>query len=727
MPPQHEFVDSGQDTAELPIDRRRMLILYGSETGNSEDSADVVERLACRLRFQTVLCEMNDVDLGSLLQYSLVIFIISTTGQGDLPRNARQFWKSLLRRRLPPDCLQPLRFTTFGLGDSSYTKFNWAARKLHKRLEQLGACEFFPRGEADECHSDGIDGAFLPWSLSLRSYLEREHPLPEGLSPIPLDSPLPPRFFLELAPRPRMDPPTETGVADAAACAAANDVGAALAPQTLDRTAALFSHVDNPHSELLRLEMLSERVSVRSQTYLSRLSEVTAKAVKGGIDILDRPNVLRDDPAQYSLEDKTGELAPPPEALLPIPRCWTAIVAGNERITPPEHWQDVRRLTLLVLPSEDLAVEDDGSVDVDESILTCLPGEAITLYPKNFPGDVQALIDLMGWVEVADQPFVHRARDNREPFSAPRNCHPIPNSTLRQLLTNNYDITSIPKRTFFENIALWTEDSNHRERLQEFSNPALSDEFYDYTSRPRRSILEVLQDFPSVQIPYYLVPSIFPVIRGRDYSIANGGKLLLEPTRPGCTRIELLIALVKYKTVLRKTRQGLCSRYVASLPLQTAIQITTRMGEAAPSVYDNQRPFIGIGPGTGVAPLRSFFWSRAMNRVNAENVLFFGGRKRNADFYFEKEWEHLGVEIYTAFSRDQKEKIYVQDRIREQAGRVCELLRKNAVVALCGSSGKMPEAVKLALYDAMVIGKMAPDRETAEKLFRKYTLWEEVW
>lgn len=72
-----------------------------------------------------------------------------------MPKNAKTFWKRLLRKQLPPDCLASLHFTTFGLGDSSYSKFNWAARKLHKRLEQLGGTEFHPRGEADERHDDG--------------------------------------------------------------------------------------------------------------------------------------------------------------------------------------------------------------------------------------------------------------------------------------------------------------------------------------------------------------------------------------------------------------------------------------------------------------------------------------------------------------------------------------------------------------------------------------------
>lgn len=98
---------------------------------------------------------------------------MSTTGQGDFPLNARGFWKTLLLKRLPATFLNGVRYTQFGLGDSSYPKyfippsyylciiltiadrFNWAARKLRKRLSQLGATEIYACGEADEQHPEG--------------------------------------------------------------------------------------------------------------------------------------------------------------------------------------------------------------------------------------------------------------------------------------------------------------------------------------------------------------------------------------------------------------------------------------------------------------------------------------------------------------------------------------------------------------------------------------------
>ncbi|KAI1470638.1 riboflavin synthase domain-like protein [Daldinia caldariorum] len=715
---------------------RRILILYGSETGNSQDLAGDIERLAERLHFKTQVQEMNDIELNALLQYPLIIFVISTTGQGEVPKNARKFWKSLLRKRLPPNCLQQVNFTTFGLGDSSYSKYNWAVRKLHKRLEQLGATEFFPRGEADERHQDGIDGTFLSWSLSLRSHLLKEYPLPDGLSPIPVDVQLPPKFILE--PAPTMDTSDEpmpdfdrhqvedsNGADSAAPFVKSPNVYQhhKLHMQVLDSKAALFSHINTPDPERLEHDLRTERMSVNSDTYPARLSEQTARLIQGGIDILDRPNVLRDHPTKYLLEDQSSSKddALPPSDLLPIPGGWPAHVRENYRVTPTSHWQDVRRLIIEVptQPSPTRRGERD--------LFSYVPGDTVVLYPKNFPADVQALIELMDWTEVADVPFEHRARQQDSLYSRPKNCYPLDHSTLRQLLIHNYDITAIPKRVFFQDIAFYTNDPMHQERLREFANPGLSDEFYDYTSRPRRSILEVLQDFPSVKIPYQHLPSIFPVMRGREYSIASGGLLLKSEENPDCTRVELLVALVKYKTVLRKTRQGLCSRYLESLRPGTQIMITHREYDTLEASWV-RRPLLAIAPGTGVAPIRAHLWDRLEELETGDAVLFFGGRNRDADFYFQNEWENLRVKVITAFSRDQEEKIYVQDRIREQWQLVCELIQKRCVICICGSSGKMPEAVKLAIHDAMVMGKMAPDRETAKKLLAiNNPLWEEVW
>ncbi|ORY65070.1 uncharacterized protein BCR38DRAFT_431779 [Pseudomassariella vexata] len=717
-----------------PADRR-ILILYGSETGNSQDAAEDLERLAERLHFKTRVCEMNDIEINTLIRYPLAIFVTSTTGQGEVPKNAQKFWKSLLRKRLPPGCLSQVAFTTFGLGDSSYTKYNWAARKLHKRLEQLGATELYPRGEADERHEEGIDGTYLPWSLSLRAHLLSEYPLPEGVSPIPPDVHLPPKFTIRLVPTmdregvSNLDPLIQNS--NVGQPALGNDKDArpptdADRKPMIDGKAALFSHVDAVNPELDEIELIRERARPGNLAPIARLSEHTAQKMDGGLNILDRPNVLRDHPAKYSLQDSTPTYEkPPPPDLLPIPDSWMATVIRNERVTPLNHWQDVRLLELIVSPRINPVTKK-----VHHSCFY-KPGDCVVIYPKNFPVDVQALIDRMEWNEVADKPFKHYSErdDGISIEHAPKRCYPLKNTTLRQLLTHNYDITAIPHRVFFDHIKFFTDDTMHKDRLTEFADPAYTDEFYDYTSRPRRSILEILQEFSSVKIPHQWVPTIFPIMRGREYSIASGGRLIKDQDDPDYTRIEILVALVKYKTVLRKIRKGICSRYIESLQPDTPVQVGLEEHQGPPiHSHDFSRlPVLAIAPGTGVAPIRSYIWDRALESQRGREFLFFGGRNHDADFFFKKEWEQLGVDVITAFSRDQKEKLYVQDVIRREAKLVCELVQQNAIILLCGSAGKMPSAVRLALRDALVIGGMARDRDEATQILSRCWSWEEVW
>jgi sulfite reductase alpha subunit-like flavoprotein len=388
----------------------------------------------------------------------------------------------------------------------------------------------------------------------------------------------------------------------------------------------------------------------------------------------------------------------PPGTFVPMPNSFEVVLVENKRMTPPNHWQDVRQLTFMIS---------------DEEVYD--PGDVINIMPKNFPEDVQTLIDLMDWNDVADKPvvFVPTAPDFYHAdnlLSIVPGLFPTPESTLRDLLIHNLDITAIPKRFFFELIAYNTDDPMHKERLLEFTNPAFTDEFYDYTSRPRRGILEVLQDFPSVKLPWQQVTQFFPVIRHRKFSIASSGNLKNHPS-PGYMKFQLLVAIVKYKTVLKKVRQGLCSRYLAAMPPRTHLKVSLNEGSLGLEVCKSWNPLILIGPGTGIAPCRALIWERANAPILGakfhvdETILFYGGRNRRADYFYGNEWDfqHLNItNVFTAFSRDQKEKIYVQDVIRREKKKVYSMIAKGGIIVVCGSSGNMPKAVREAILWVML-------------------------
>lgn len=120
-------------------DQGRLLVLYGSQTFTAQEIAEKLWRSTKALGFSGPVQAMDDYPISRLIREDLALFVCATTGDGDEPDNMRNFWKFLLRRNLPSNSLMGLKFGVLGLGDSSYAKFNFVGKKLHKRLVQLGA------------------------------------------------------------------------------------------------------------------------------------------------------------------------------------------------------------------------------------------------------------------------------------------------------------------------------------------------------------------------------------------------------------------------------------------------------------------------------------------------------------------------------------------------------------------------------------------------------------
>jgi sulfite reductase alpha subunit-like flavoprotein len=384
-------------------------------------------------------------------------------------------------------------------------------------------------------------------------------------------------------------------------------------------------------------------------------------------------------------------------------------VESNRRVTSQNHWQDVRHLEFST-----------------ESQLDYAPGDILEIQPKNPPNEVQQLLELLGWHEMADNLVGFSCNPNYPAIPATRIpvLHPYRTTTtmtLRQILTECIDINGIPKRSFFRLIAHFSNDDFQRERLEEFANPELTDELFDYTTRPRRSILEVLQEFDTVKIPWQWLFEIFPPLRPRQFSIASGGDLKVD-TR-GFTRFELLVAIVKYRTVIRKLRRGTCTRYLEDLEPGAALDVALVRGSLGINRKHAHIPLLMVGPGTGVAPLRALLWekriwersykleSSASNLApdlaaahSGSNILLFGCRNAASDFFFKEEWDRLKTSIpltvFVAFSRDQQQKVYVQDLLLKQKQLVFDMLyHEGGFICVCGSSGKMPAAVRATLTD----------------------------
>jgi sulfite reductase alpha subunit-like flavoprotein len=636
---------------------RTALILYGSETGNSQDVAEEVGRLTERLRFDTTVLDLDSVQLRDVLKYTLVIFALSTAGQGEMPQNARSFWKMLLSGALKPGVLRRMRFTSFGLGDSSYPRYNVAHRMLCGRLTQLGAKIFCERGEGNEQHPEGHSAGFREWILQLKQGILESFPLPEGVIALGEDEFLEPRWKLSVT-------------------------GGEREP--------------------------SEAISSNGNT-VATIED----------DINDNSKSLVTPDQKVDKEEAAPSTVP-----IPINDSYSADLVANDRITAADHFQDVRLL--------DFRLDRNYSYG---------PGAVAVVYPKNFPEDVDEFIKLMHWEDVADTSIeIVMSRSS----AAGQATTPSPlrhldlestDLTLRWLLENVLDIMSIPRRSFFANLAYFAGCSNEdeefqKERLLELANPGLIDELWDYTTRPKRTILEVMMDFTTIQIPWQYALSALPLMRGRQFSIASGGDF--KQDAEGRTRVQLLVAIADPPSPIIKWRRryGVCTRYIATLQPGQKINIGMQQGYLDVQPSELEAPVVMIGPGTGVAPMRAMAQQRhawSKERTNEDSgkhlendMLVFGCRGANTDYFFRDEWAQLsrteGLQVWTAFSRDKDEpRSYVQDQIRQHAGTVYRAIHElNGRIYVCGSSGNMPKGVREAFLDVLVEQSASTSREEAE-------------
>lgn len=170
---------------------RKILILYGSQSGTAQEVAEDIWRQSKKYHFKGTVKSMNSYTIENLITEKLVIFVCATTGQGDVPDNMNLFWKFLLRKNLPPNSLSNIKFAVLGLGDSSYEKYNFVAKRLNRRLIQLGGSPIVTIGLCDDQHDLGLHAVAVPWIKDLWDRIDVHFPLPSDMAMLPIN----PRVF----------------------------------------------------------------------------------------------------------------------------------------------------------------------------------------------------------------------------------------------------------------------------------------------------------------------------------------------------------------------------------------------------------------------------------------------------------------------------------------------------------------------------------------------------
>jgi sulfite reductase (NADPH) flavoprotein alpha-component len=215
--------------------------------------------------------------------------------------------------------------------------------------------------------------------------------------------------------------------------------------------------------------------------------------------------------------------------------------------------------------------------------------------------------------------------------------------------------------------------------------------------------------FPSARPATVDLVQALDRLQPRLYSIASSPKAHPE-------EVHLTVAVVRYERNGRH-RKGVASTFLAERAIagnDVPIFIQVAHGFRLPA--DPTRPIIMVGPGTGIAPFRAFLEERRAVGASGKNWLFFGDQRRERDFLYRDEIEtwcrdgHL-TRFDTAFSRDQAQKIYVQDRLRENAAELWAWLEQGAHLYICGDAKRMARDVDTALQDIVVVrgGKSRAD------------------
>ncbi len=262
--------------------------------------------------------------------------------------------------------------------------------------------------------------------------------------------------------------------------------------------------------------------------------------------------------------------------------------------------------------------------------------------------------------------------------------------TLRQALTSQLDITSLslPVIKRYNEIA---QDA----KLEKLLNPDKKTDLQSYIYG--REIIDLLHEFPAKDITADALVGIMRKLPPRLYSIASSPK-----AHPG--EVHLTVGVVRYDAHGR-TRKGVCSTYLAeriAAGEKADVFVTPNKHFKIPA--DNDTPMIMVGPGTGIAPFRAFVEERKAIGAKGKNWLFFGDQHYLTDFLYQTEWQdYLADGVLTkldlAFSRDQKDKVYVQDRMRENSKEFYAWLEEGASFYVCGDASRMATDVDVALHD----------------------------
>ena len=771
--------------------RKGLTVLYASQLGTAAEIAKNIHAEAESKGIKSHVAAMNDFGFNNISaeKTPVVVMVASSTGDGDAPDNSSKFYNEVKRRSNAEDRLRGVSFTCLGLGDSNYTRYMAVPRVFKNRFLELGATTFYECAEADEV--DGLEEIVDEWirklwgavAVEMESSTEAGKGVDGGTLAAEGDRGTSTRTLVEAEKQPGAVDEILQGVpafpkrrvslqwADAATAAAVRaaelagpssqqlayrDVSCSITSDSIDAESDDFHGLYSPDQPFWAT---ITNAKLLTAVFPSLSSSSSTRSSSGG--------------AQAPINEKEYSLVDP----------------------------DLDRRVLHM------------EVDISGSGMEQYyrPGDSIGILPENNPSMVDQIIKRLGCDPTAV--FLVRAPEDEMTSSINANKNGDINSagsetintslhteekllshlnwpcTVRNALLHGCDLTTPPRKSLLRVLAEYCTDTTEKQRLLLLCSRQGRDLYATEILAARPHLLDLLVMFPSCTPPLDALLDALPALPPRMYSIT------CSPM--SCpTTIQVAFTVVRYTTTTTTMttnstnstgngtapapashntihRKGVattwldrlcapllessssCQQQVTSTntsdtcrtPLR--VPIFLRKGGAFKPPSDLSRPWILIGPGTGVAPFRGFLQERRA-RIQQERYssnkditsvgecwLFFGCRRPDLDYLYESDLKSFHQDgtltrLEVAFSRappqqiqdenepekkEIKKKVYVQDMMAQHSVELYNLfIEKEGTVFVCGDGATMAKDVHATLITILSTGGEITEAAAADQL-----------
>lgn len=316
--------------------------------------------------------------------------------------------------------------------------------------------------------------------------------------------------------------------------------------------------------------------------------------------------------------------------------------------------------------------------------MTYTPGDAVGILPENRASEVEAVLQALGFK--GDE----RVLD-----------HYKVEISLEEAIRTRLAIGKLTRGSVNSYAKIAPENTQGLDFLKSLAGPDNKSKAEEYVWG--REFIDLITEHPGgIKEPQQLF-TVLQRLTPRMYSIASSQEKAKDA-------VHTTVRVVRYHTHNRD-RQGLCSGHLGErADAGTKMPIFLHANQNFRLPEDTNAPVIMVGPGTGIAPFRSYLQHREALGHKGKNWLFFGEQRKASDFLYQQEFEGMvasGVltRLDTAFSRDQAHKIYVQDKMRENFKELFAWLEEGAYFYICGDANRMAKDVETALLDAIADGK----------------------